>query len=201
MTPDACWQDNKQAWFKKRKASIVKAHMLLLAHLDREAVPPSLAADHKFVTTKCILLLEEMVKIANIPRAPGQTWGWLAPTVGSLEMMQCITQGVSQASRKSLGATGKVASPALGLRTRAHSNSSGPTSMALDVGHIMSSQSDLGGLTRACHPRVVPGLPREPGRHLQGSFTCFGFAHTSAAPKLRKDERSFQGGRIRHSSS
>ena len=82
--------------------------MLLLAHLDRQPIPASLAADHRFVITKCLLLLEEMVKIANIPRNPVQTFGWLAPTMGSLEMMQCITQGVSQASRKNLGGGGKV---------------------------------------------------------------------------------------------
>ena len=63
-----CMQDKKSVWFKGRKTSIVKAHMLLLAHLDRERVPANLAADHKFVVTKCILLLEEMIKIAQVPR-------------------------------------------------------------------------------------------------------------------------------------
>ena len=82
--------------------------MLLLAHLDRQPIPASLAADYRFVVAKCAMLLEEMVKIANLPRLPGQTCGWLAPTLGSLEMLQCLTQGVSQASRKNLGSAGKV---------------------------------------------------------------------------------------------
>ena len=101
-------QDKKQAWFKERKASIVKAHMLLLAHLDREPIPASLAGDHKFVVTKCILLLEEMLKLAQIPRVQGVTTGWLAPTLGCLEMMQCITMAVSRDVRRDFGTAGKV---------------------------------------------------------------------------------------------
>ena len=40
--------------------------------------------------------------------AQGVTTGWLAPTLGCLEMMQCITMGVSQDKRRSLGTAGKV---------------------------------------------------------------------------------------------
>ena len=90
--------------------------MLLLAHLDRQPIPASLVGDHRFVITKCATLLEEMVKVANLPRLPGQTCGWLAPTLGSLEMLQCLTQGVSQASRKNLGTAGKVLPPAWSVR-------------------------------------------------------------------------------------
>lgn len=99
------WQDKSPFW--KRKSSIVKAHMLLLVHLGREEIPDSLAADHKYVITKAALLCEEMVKIASLPRPPNGL-GWLAPIVGSVEMMQCLTQGVPIASRKALGQSGKV---------------------------------------------------------------------------------------------
>lgn len=61
----------------------------------------------RFVLTKSILLLEEMMKIAAFPRPPNML-GWLAPAMGSLEMMQCLTQGVPTASRKALGQSSKV---------------------------------------------------------------------------------------------
>ena len=77
--------------FWKRKPSIVKVHMLLLAHLARAEVPRSLQADARFLLAKAPLLLEEMVKIANLPRPPAG-YGWLSPTVGALEMMQCLTR-------------------------------------------------------------------------------------------------------------
>ena len=40
----------KPQWWKKRKSSIVKAHMLLLAHLGRADIPESLVADHRSVS-------------------------------------------------------------------------------------------------------------------------------------------------------
>ena len=80
--------------FWKRRPSIVKVHMLLMAHCGREEVPPSLAADLATVLRRCPTFLEEMLKIGNIPRVQGWPYGWLAPTVGCLEMMQCLNQGV-----------------------------------------------------------------------------------------------------------
>ncbi|KAK9789757.1 hypothetical protein WJX73_001047 [Symbiochloris irregularis] len=101
----------KSQWWKKRKSSIVKAHMLLLAHLGRAEIPDSLLADHKFVLTKSALLLEEVVKIATLPRPPLRL-GWLAPALGGLEMLQCITQAVSVQSRKAVGQNSKNAGEA-----------------------------------------------------------------------------------------
>lgn len=89
-------QDKPQ--FFKRKSSIVKVHMLLLAHMDRLPVLPVLRKDLDFVLRKSTILLEEMIKIANIPRY--SPYGWLTPTVGSIEMLQCLTQAVSIGSRK-----------------------------------------------------------------------------------------------------
>ncbi|KAK9839330.1 hypothetical protein WJX81_008661 [Elliptochloris bilobata] len=94
--------------FWKRKPSIVKVHMLLLAHLARAEVPRSLQADLRFMLAKAPLLLEEMVKIANLPRPPAG-YGWLSPTVGSLEMMQCITRAQQLHVRKTLFHGGKAA--------------------------------------------------------------------------------------------
>lgn len=84
--------------FFKRKASIVKVHMLLLAHMDRLDIPPLLHKDLEFVLKKSTIFLEEMIKIANIPRF--SPYGWLTPTIGAIEMLQCLTQAVSIGSRK-----------------------------------------------------------------------------------------------------
>ena len=111
-------QEKPQFW--KRRPSIVKCNMLLLAHLGRAEVPPSLQADHKFVLKKAPQLLEEMVTIANWPRTHAMT-GWLTPTVGCLEMAQCITQALGTSSRKLLGQGGaKVGAPQAFLPCHLH---------------------------------------------------------------------------------
>ena len=51
----------------------------------------------------------KVVKIANIPRYANVPYGWLTPTVGAVEMLQCLTQGVSIGSRKTF-THGKVGS-------------------------------------------------------------------------------------------
>ena len=48
----------------------LQVHMLLLAHLSREDIPPSLLKDLHFVVTKCPGMLQEMMGIAAIPRTP-----------------------------------------------------------------------------------------------------------------------------------
>lgn len=45
-------QEKPQFW--KRKPSIVKVNMLLLAHLSRAPVPPTLANDMKYVLKKVL---------------------------------------------------------------------------------------------------------------------------------------------------
>lgn len=52
-----------------------QAHMLLLAHLAREEVPPPLAKDLAVVLTKSPGLLQEMQNIACIPRHTSQVGG------------------------------------------------------------------------------------------------------------------------------
>ncbi len=71
--------------------------MLLLLHLEREsaAVPAILQSDLKFVLQKCPVLLEEMFKIATLPRPP-LGYGWLV----SLEP-SCL-RPIAQASRQCL---------------------------------------------------------------------------------------------------
>jgi len=61
-------QDKPQFW--KRKPSIVKCHMLILAHLARAEIPKTLRGDYSAIMKKCPLFLEEMINIANLPRPP-----------------------------------------------------------------------------------------------------------------------------------
>jgi hypothetical protein len=76
-------------WAMPCSAVQVKAHMLLLAHLERmgDEVPSGLQQDLKFVITKAPLLLEEMVKIALIPRTQAGT-GWM---VSKGRCLNCMT--------------------------------------------------------------------------------------------------------------
>lgn len=86
--------------FWKRRASVLKVHMLLLAFLDRDQdIPAALQADLRFVLTKTPLLLDEMMKIAVLPRPP-MGYGWMTPAVAIVEMMQCTAQALSIGLRK-----------------------------------------------------------------------------------------------------
>jgi hypothetical protein len=51
-----------------RVPGCVQVHMLLLAHLSREEIPPILVKDLNFVLTKGLPLLQEMLGIAILPR-------------------------------------------------------------------------------------------------------------------------------------
>ena len=66
--PELPSQEKPQFW--KRKPSIVKCHMLILAHLARAEIPRSLRADYAVILKKCPLFLEEMINVANLPRPP-----------------------------------------------------------------------------------------------------------------------------------
>eukprot|EP00803_Ostreobium_quekettii_P002395 evm.model.scf_415.2 EVM.evm.TU.scf_415.2 scf_415:13869-23272(+) len=87
--------------FKKRKTGVQKAHMLLLAHLEREGenLPEVLKNDSNFVLERTPVLLEEIVKMACWPRPP-RGRGWLAPAVGAIQLVQCVTQAVPTCHRK-----------------------------------------------------------------------------------------------------
>ena len=74
--------------------------MLLLAYLGRREVPESLENDLAFVLKKSPIFLEEIVKIAQIPRHPQQAYGWYEPTKSAIQMCQCIVQAVSTDIRK-----------------------------------------------------------------------------------------------------
>ncbi len=141
--------------FWKRKPSIVKVHMLLLAHLARADVPRSLQADARFLLQKAPLLLEEMVKIANLPRPPAG-YGWLSPTVGALEMMQCLTRAQPLHVRKT--APGGKARPS--ARCAAHASLESLSSTGMKKG-VPRCYLDT---VRAASQRAESDLPRRLGR-------------------------------------
>lgn len=87
--------------FWKRRASVVKAHMLIYAHLERvqDQVPQQLTSNLRFVLEKSIPLLQEIFKIACFPRPPiGH--GWMTPAVSAVQVMQCMTQAVPLGVRR-----------------------------------------------------------------------------------------------------
>jgi translocation protein SEC63 len=67
--------------FWKRKSSIVKAHMLLLAFLERaeDEVPDILQTDLKFVLQHAPRLLAELMNVAVYPRKQFLLYGWMVP--------------------------------------------------------------------------------------------------------------------------
>ena len=71
-------QEKPQWW--KRKASILKVHMLLLAHLAREEIPPSLAADMRWVphTSNTSLLYTWKIPQCAFDPLPACPGGWSA---------------------------------------------------------------------------------------------------------------------------
>ncbi|KAF5837295.1 Sec63 Brl domain-containing protein [Dunaliella salina] len=95
-------KEKKMFWM--RKASILKVHMLLLAYLEREGsdVPAVLQSDLRFVLQKSIVLLDELFKIASMPRPPTFN-GWLTPSIAVVEMLQCMSQAVPLSIRKPKG--------------------------------------------------------------------------------------------------
>ncbi|PSC67052.1 dnaJ ERDJ2A [Micractinium conductrix] len=97
--------------FWKRRTSVLKVHMLLLAHLSREEIPAVLQKDLEFLLTKGQPLVREMLGLSTAPRIqPG--YGWLTPTVGCIELMQCMVQAVPLESKKAAHVGKSAESPA-----------------------------------------------------------------------------------------
>ncbi|XP_041008075.1 dnaJ protein ERDJ2A-like [Juglans microcarpa x Juglans regia] len=106
----------EQAKFWKQHPSLVKTELLLQAQLTREsaALPPSLQGDFRRVLELAPRLLEELMKMALIPRT-AQGHGWLRPAIGVVELSQCIIQSVPLSSRKAIGGSSEGIAPFLQL--------------------------------------------------------------------------------------
>lgn len=94
----------EQAKFWKQHPALVKTQLLIQAQLTREmeALSPELQRDFKRVLELAPRLLEELIKMALIPRT-AQGHGWLRPAIGVLELSQCIIQAVPLSARKTSG--------------------------------------------------------------------------------------------------
>lgn len=110
---------DKNGVFWKRQPGFVKAHMLLLAYMDRETVDVRLQKDLNFVLQKSPKLLQELFQIASFPQRIKPAYGWMTPAVACIEMMQCLVQAVP-ADEKKKHAFGKSAESVTSLLQLPH---------------------------------------------------------------------------------
>ncbi|KAG5006355.1 hypothetical protein JHK82_024316 [Glycine max] len=106
----------EQAKFWKQHPALVKTELLVQAQLTREfaALSPSLQSDFRQILETAPRLLEELMKMAVIPRN-AQGHGWLRPAIGVVELSQCIVQAVPLSARKSTGGSPEGIAPFLQL--------------------------------------------------------------------------------------
>ncbi|XP_074291578.1 dnaJ protein ERDJ2A-like [Silene latifolia] len=106
----------EQAKFLKQHPPLVKTQLLIQAHLTRETagLPPTLNGDLKRVLELAPRLLEELMKMALIPRT-AQGHGWLRPAIGVVELSQCIIQAVPLSAKKPGGGSTDGIAPFLQL--------------------------------------------------------------------------------------
>ncbi|XP_009775792.1 dnaJ protein ERDJ2A [Nicotiana tabacum] len=91
----------EQAKFWKQHPALVKAEMLIQAHLLRKAdtFSSNLRQDYKNMLQLVPRLLEGLIKMATVPRT-AKGHGWLRPAIGVIELSQCIIQAVPLSARK-----------------------------------------------------------------------------------------------------
>ncbi|KAL1822238.1 hypothetical protein DCAR_0310059 [Daucus carota subsp. sativus] len=106
----------EQAKFWKQHPALVKTELLVQAHLlrDTAALSPELQRDFKRVLELAPRLLEELMKMAIIPRT-AQGHGWLRPAVGVVELSQCVIQAVPLSAKKGGGGSPEGSAPFLQL--------------------------------------------------------------------------------------
>ncbi|KAG9134620.1 hypothetical protein Leryth_000951 [Lithospermum erythrorhizon] len=95
-------QKQEQAKFWKQHPALTE--LLIQAQLTREtaALSPSLQRDFRRILELAPRLLEELMKMALLPRTQ-QGHGWLRPALGVVELSQCFIQAVPLSSRKAIG--------------------------------------------------------------------------------------------------
>ncbi|KAJ6926227.1 hypothetical protein NC651_010608 [Populus alba x Populus x berolinensis] len=106
----------EQAKFWKQHPALVKTELLIQAQLTRESadLPPALLGDFRRVLELAPRVLEELMKMAVIPRT-SQGHGWLRPATGVVELSQCIIQAVPLSARKATGGSTEGIAPFLQL--------------------------------------------------------------------------------------
>ncbi|KAK6139990.1 hypothetical protein DH2020_026264 [Rehmannia glutinosa] len=106
----------EQAKFLKQHPALVKTELLMQAHLTREttALSPSLQRDFRKMLALAPRLLEELIKMAIIPRTQ-LGHGWLRPAIGVIELSQSIIQAVPLSARKATGGSSEGYGPFIQL--------------------------------------------------------------------------------------
>lgn len=106
----------EQAKFWKQHPPFVKTELLIQAQLTRESdsLSPALVGDFRRVLELTPRLLEELMKMAVIPRT-AQGHGWLRPAIGVVELSQCIIQAVPLSAKKTTGGSSEGVAPFLQL--------------------------------------------------------------------------------------
>ncbi|KAK9036957.1 hypothetical protein V6N11_021880 [Hibiscus sabdariffa] len=106
----------EQAKFWKQHPALVKAELLIQAQLTREseALTPALLRDFRRMLELSPRLLEELMKMALIPRT-AQGHGWLRPAIGVVELSQNIIQAVPLSARRVAGGYSEGVAPFLQL--------------------------------------------------------------------------------------
>ncbi|KAK8562178.1 hypothetical protein V6N13_148711 [Hibiscus sabdariffa] len=106
----------EQTKFWKQHPAFVKAELLIQAQLTREseALTPALLRDFRRMLELSPRLLEELMKMALIPRT-AQGHGWLRPAIGVVELSQNIIQAVPLSARKVAGGSSEGVAPFLQL--------------------------------------------------------------------------------------
>ncbi|KAM3341329.1 dnaJ protein ERDJ2 [Capsicum galapagoense] len=106
----------EQAKFWKQHPALVKTELLLQTQLTREtaSLSPTLQRDFKRVLELAPRLLEELMKMAIIPRPP-VGHGWLRPAIGVMELSQSVVQAVPLSARKAAGGSSEGYAPFLQL--------------------------------------------------------------------------------------
>ncbi|PHU06378.1 DnaJ protein ERDJ2A [Capsicum chinense] len=104
----------EQAKFWKQHPALTE--LLLQTQLTREtaSLSPTLQRDFKRVLELAPRLLEELMKMAIIPRPP-VGHGWLRPAIGVMELSQSVVQAVPLSARKAAGGSSEGYAPFLQL--------------------------------------------------------------------------------------
>ncbi|KAL2630326.1 hypothetical protein R1flu_015012 [Riccia fluitans] len=94
-------KSEQQKFWKKKHPPFIKAELLILAHLSREygEVSAELKADFDLVMTIVPRLMEELMKMALMPRT-AEGYGWLRPALSIMEFSQSLVQAVPLSARK-----------------------------------------------------------------------------------------------------
>ncbi|KAM3217719.1 dnaJ protein ERDJ2 [Capsicum annuum] len=106
----------EQAKFWKQHPALVKTELLLQTQLTHKtaSLSPTLQRDFKRVLELAPRLLEELMKMAIIPRPP-VGHGWLRPAIGVMELSQSVVQAVPLSARKAAGGSSEGFAPFLQL--------------------------------------------------------------------------------------